>query len=487
MERLPDEILDVIAGFLPQRGLAPYATLSTRWQRAIERRTFSRLRIQSTDEEFESLGRFVKPCRFKYLRQLYFTIVVPFHETRIKKNEQQARFSAAFTDAMRKLFQVLASIESSAGNATITGAKKSGIFLFIREINSALDTWDQQNKFLTRHIGLAEYESFPLVQSISHLGMRDPGRKLALRAGIELSTRLPNLRELDLETIEQESGRFVSHSVAIRENRRGFAEALAKADFLAGQNLRQFTLTTDDLEATDLLFKPRFVFPNCHASTTEPSYDPLSAAIRTLSHNLVSLNLCGTFNSSLFWPTESEPNGSSTSASSPLSAQWPHLKYTTVKLGLCTPNGGWHFKAKPGARARRGSWPPPLNVPSEDEMQCLFASWSKALSQMPVLESATIWFHVEMMIEEPRERYVDKWVIGFQAPGQVPDPLIFTSHNAKVTMEELQNPRLVFERTNGWRPWKTTMDSLHKIAKDRFPGKDLVKIDVDMMNKVTRR
>jgi hypothetical protein len=487
MEKLSDEILDAIAGLLPQQGLAPYATLSTRWQRAIERRTFSRLRIQSTDEDFESLGRFLTPCRFRHLRQLYFTIVVPFHETRIKKNEQQARFSAAFTDAMRKLFQILASIESSGENATIAEARKSGLLLFIREVNSTLDTWDQQNKYLTRHIGLTDYESLPLVQSISHLGIRDRGRKVALQTGIELSTRLPNLRELDLETIEQESGRFVTHSAAIRETRRGFAEALAKANFLAGQNLRHFTLSTDDLEATDLLFKPRFVFPNCHASTTEPSYDPLSAAVRTMSHNLISLNLCGTFDSSLFWPTETEPNSSSTSASSPLSAQWPHLKHTTVKLGLCTPNGGWHFKAKPGARARRGSWPPPLNVPSEDEMQALLASWSKALSQMPVLESATIWFHVEMVIEKPRERYTDKWVIGFQAPGQVPDPVIFTSHNAKVTMEEIQNPRLVFERTNGWRPWATTMDSLRKMAKDRFPGKDLVEIDVNMMNEVTKR
>lgn len=507
MDGLPGELLDIIAGFLPGKGLAPYATLSSRWQRAIERRTFSKLRIQSVDEDMDSLGRSVTPCRLEYLRQLDFTVMIPLHERQFDEldkpfktrlDEQQEGFSFFFTEAIQKLFQVLADIESSSKEVTVSAAKRSGIRLFIREVKSIYDgslILHEYRAHRARPVGLSEYESFPPVYSISHLGIRDPRRQVALRTGIELSTRLPNLHVMDLATKQQGFRRFSFNFEAILETRHGLAEALSKAEFLSGRDLHHLTLTVDDFDVRDIragLFWARYpaVFPNCHASTIEPSYDPVSSAIRTLSHNLISLNLRGTFDGSLFWPSEAEPDGDNILSLSSL--QWPSLKHTTVKMGFCTPNGGWHVRAKPEAVAQEGVSRPFLNVPCEAEMQTLFASWSKGLSRMPVLESATICFQMERERVNPdssprRVHWAEKRVIGFQAPGQIPNPAIFTSHDARLTLDELQSPRIVFERTYGWRPSTTTMDRLREMARDRFSGRSLVEIDVDETNNVTRK
>lgn len=506
MDRLPGELLDLIAGFLPQPGLAPYATLSSRWQRAIEPRTFSQLEIQSLDEDMDSLGRFVTPCRLEYLRRLNFTVMIPLHERhideldtphRIRLDEQQERFSFFFTEEVQKLFQVLADIESPSKEPTVPAARRSGICLFIRQVKSTYDgsLYLQPHRRLpARPIGLTEYDSFPHVYSISHLGIRDPCRQVALRTGIELSNRLPNLHVMEIESRQQGFRKFGFSPEAILQSRHHFVEALIKAEFFSGRDLRHLTLRGDDFLIREFPDGPVWanhaaVFPNCHASTIGPSYDPLSSAIRILSYNLISLDLRGTFDGSLFWPSEAEPDGRQ--IQSLASSQWPYLKRTTIKMGFCTPSGGWHFKAKPGAPALLGSTRPLLNVPCEDELQVLFAAWSKGLSQMPVLESATIWFQLERVWNHPsykmrQGRWPEHWVIGFQAPGQIPDPKIFTSHDSKVTMDELQSPRLVFERTYGWRPSTTTMNRLREMAKDRFPGKSLVEIDVDETNEVTR-
>ncbi|KAI1844250.1 hypothetical protein JX266_009541 [Neoarthrinium moseri] len=487
MERLPEELIAMIAGYLPKKGLAPYATLSTRWQRVIERRTFSKLHVKSTNEDMEILRLLLNSHRLTYLNELYFTVVVSFNEASIKqRNQQEAQFSAAFTEALRHLFLVLSQDVYPA-----TSGSKSKMLLQISGVKSVLDTWDQPSKYLAQHIGLVGVESLPTVGCISRLGLCDSDRKVALRAGIELSTRLPNVRSIDLETVEQDLARITKNAVSLRENRRNLAEALAKTKLIARLIQGQFSLKTDDIEATDLLFKPRFAFPNCHANPAAPSYDPLGVAIRTLSQNLTSLNLCGTFDAALFWPSEAEP-GDTIATTSSISALWPHLKHMTVKLGICTPDGGWHFKAKPGAMTRRGSWPPPLNIPCEETMQPLFASWSKALSQMPVLQSATIWFHVEMMMptpgfDPPEQRAVDKWIVGFQAPGVIPDPTIYSFPRRRVTMSELQSPRLIFERTNSWRPMKATMMDLYEMAKQKFPSKTMVEFDVNISNRVIRR
>ncbi|ETS85191.1 hypothetical protein PFICI_03216 [Pestalotiopsis fici W106-1] len=489
MEKLPDELLDIIADCLPPEALAPYATLSSRWQSTIERRTFYRLQISSADEDMDCFTLSITPSRIRYLKQLYLTILVPFHETRIISAEgQEARFSAAFTDALRKLFQALAGTESSIQNASTSQGIESWIHFFISEVKSPVDIWDELNGYLTRRIQLVEYESLPFVQCVSRLGIYDPQRKFALRTAIELSTRLPNLCGMELEkTIQDKMFIFASNFRLLWDSRKDLAEAFAKADNLSGSHLRHFTVLTDELEPRDGLFKPVSDFRNYYAITLEPSYDPLGVAIRTLSQNLTYLNLSGTFDVSLFWPTQAEIDGTITRTSS-ISLQWPCLKHMIIKLGLCTPNGEWYFKAKPRVGHRRSTRLRPMNVPVDDELQHVFASWSKALSHMPVLRSATIWFHLEMTPQKPsEERYFDKWVVGFHAPGEIPDPTIFTSHNAKVTMEELYNSRLVFERTDGWRPTTNTMERLQKMAKDRFAQTNLVEIDVNILGNVTRK
>ncbi|KAI1410169.1 hypothetical protein F5Y13DRAFT_77832 [Hypoxylon sp. FL1857] len=475
MDNLPEEIIGIIVSLLPEgplTRLAPLATLSARWQRAIERRTFSRIFIESKDEDMESFARIVTPVRRAYLRFLNF-IVVPLNESDVKpRNTQEQHFNEAFTGAVHRLFQLLADGKSSdVDEETIT----RGLTLEIGEI---IDHGDKRRRLRHRVELLHRGRQLPKVNCVSHLVVYrssvDQGRWAALRTAVDLAQQLPYLRRIDIIANEMELTGTGGQADPKRLNdREALAAAVVESNFLSDlQHCRKVCLCLEEQDPVLLRMHPRFVFPNCVNSL---SYEVLGSAMRGWSHNLVSLDISGVFDGSLFWPSEHE-SSSTTMPASP----WPRLKRFHAKLGITTPAGLWYFIP----RSEKG----PRDTPCEDTMQPLFESWAKALESTPVIEHASLLFRVEL--ETPdfgSETSVENWVVGFHASGTSYDPTQscweFTGLG-HYGADYSQHPRLIFKNTNSWRPQKLVMDKLHALG-DRFPGREMVDLEVDILNSAT--
>lgn len=108
--------------------------------------------------------------------------------------------------------------------------------------------------------------------------------------------------------------------------------------------------------------------------------------------------------------------------------------------------------------------------PNEEELQPLFAAWSRALERMPVLESATVYFHLWMLVRrgERVEQLVKRpWLVAYQAPGALSWPAAEEDWASKLRAEELGRARLVFQCVSGWRPKKETMNRLASLSAER--------------------
>ncbi|KAI8945605.1 hypothetical protein F4801DRAFT_122604 [Xylaria longipes] len=465
MDRLPDLVIDEIASFLPYKRLSQFATLSSAWQRAIERRTFLRLRINSSDEDMNQLARVVLPKRCAYLRRLSFYVLVPFNEGSIKdRNQQQAMFSDAFTTSVQRLFRILADgIPNDDRRLTLE----------LGWVMSQLD-WqgNKEPRYLHQRIGLVSHgQQLPLVRCVSHLILLVDacGRRVALQTIVDLIKRLPSLEHATLAANDVGVDNWSGEGATLhQDDRAGIATALVDSEYVSGMCPAYVTLSIESQDPFLLAMNPQFVFPDCTNSLT---YDPLSTALRTWSHSLVSLDVCGVFDRSLFWPNEKD------SLEMPASP-WPRLREFHSQLGLTTPMGGWYFNIRPGTTRR--------DVPCEDTVQPLIESWVKALESMPILEQATIFFRVEIGITEPgfaSPTSIENWTIGFQAPGIAPD-LTRRPWETDLTTHDMRSPRLFFQNLGSWRPWSSTMKRIHQMAKDKFTGTCLIEYEVDPLNHV---
>ncbi|OTA66756.1 hypothetical protein K449DRAFT_239300 [Hypoxylon sp. EC38] len=470
MDNLPEEIINIIASFLSGRPLAPLAILSRRWQRVVERYTFSRLHIDSRDEDMESFARIVTPIRRAYIRYLKFAVVLPFSGS---KNTEMQHYNEAFTGAMYRLFQLLAREKPGDVNEETDACDMT------LEIGEVKD-YGEKRRFRHRFELLHDGRQLPEVNRVSrlvfHRGPMDHMKVITLRTAVDLAQRLPYLRSIDIIAGDLElTGPAGQDNPWHLKDREALAAAVVESNFPSHlQYCRDVHLSLEWQDPFMLSMNPRFVFPNC---VNPLSYEVLGSAMRTWSHNLTSLDISGVFDGSLFWPSEHEL---SLMPASP----WPRLRYFHAWLGMTTPTGAWYFVPKLESS--------PRNTPCEDTMHPLLESWAKALESMPVLEHASIRFRVELETlgtSFASETGVEDWAIGFHAPG--------TNRSLKRNSRKLiglgeipggadysQKPRLVFRNVGGWRPRKLVLDKLHALGEDRFPSGKMVDLEVDMFNNV---
>ncbi|KAI4593906.1 hypothetical protein KJ359_008950 [Pestalotiopsis sp. 9143b] len=385
-------------------------------------------------------------------------------------NEQLTQI--VLIERLRKLFEIMAARNSFLKDEVGTGYVRSGVSLYLEPMfGFYLEESDSEH--IPECSDTADYKSLPELDFITRLQLRDKSTILPLGSGFLLSSRLPKLHAIELET-SQRPGIWYSKWLHI-DDRRHLERAITDTDITDKFRSGQFTLNIwarDDYERTTPSLE--VVFDDALFGITRPSYDPMSMSIRNFSQNLTSLNLSANLNASIFWPQPHEPDDNKNSI-----PHWPHLRHLTVRLGVARSDGTYYFQ-HPDPPSRGG----PDVVPREESMQELFSSWAKALSRMPRLESATLWFRIRKMV------YLDpphltpqvmpnepiKWIVGFHAPGVIPDPKV---HSCLLTDEWLKRPRLTFEQTEGWIPEMTTMESLYRMAESRFPGKELVHIQAD--------
>ncbi|KAI0387718.1 hypothetical protein F5Y04DRAFT_10263 [Hypomontagnella monticulosa] len=464
MNTLPVEIIDNIIPFITYSipSFAGLASISPSWQYAIERRTFSSLYTTSVD--FKTWGHAVA-ARRAFLRNLDYTIILP-------RVGERAQLHQVFTAAVNELLRVLGGGDNGRPMSLSLGGRGDG---------SSGSHKRRQTKLLPH--GYAKYisgdaDTLPVVRRVTYLSVWciNPAYwRISLRVAVDLARQMPQLRSIFIEgTVEPKDLRRKG-GVPYREDRLGLAEALVEADYLSG--LRDCTSVSLELKDRDpeLIYTRRktFVFPDC---TNGLGYDPLSAALRMWSHNLVSLNLEGGFDDSVFWPRSAEK-----SAKTP-EFLWPRLKTLHVELGLLTPEGGWYFDPTP-ARA----WTEYYkfhSIPNDDTLQPLFESWAKALECMPALEIATILFRVEIEEREiASDMRVEDWMVSFQAPNIVLDPRQHP-YERNLSAGELSSSRLIFRNVGSWRPRKSIMSRLYRMRKNRFPDVDAIDLAVNMFEEV---
>ncbi|KAI4865623.1 hypothetical protein F4820DRAFT_469504 [Hypoxylon rubiginosum] len=505
MGYLPMELVSKIVGFLPETGLASYATISKVWQEPVERRTFAHLRISSDFNTMTEFSRLVFPHRRTYLRTLDFTVVLLFAEAKITYAQPQYWYLPdIITPHIRRLFKVLELGDRLDANDGKRTGGHEGITLtlgcikpavpqedgplrsavpFLRDM--ALENMTSHTLFPARTdlnspmfpiYMLDSGHGIPMVRCVSRLVYRmihhsehiaPEGRSLAAGAAIILAKQLPCMRRLDIIAsidLWWQDGTLMpwyDTSMNYFRNKGQFIEALVDAAYLSNTQCMEVSLSMENSmdDGCVLLHRedPGFFVQ---------SMNSMSNAVHHLSHNLVSLDISGAFNRSLFWPDNYHP---STFPESP----WPRLRSFHVKLLNWSPGNDFYFEAVDP------SWY--HNVPKENQVQPLFWSWAKALTAMPAIEQATV--KCTLPYDARPESANRDWLVGFQAPGSNLDP---SRHawEANVRSDLVKSPRLIL-KTRGWRPRATTMELLCEAANKRFPGKDLVELEVGDDENVT--
>ncbi len=150
MDSLPPELISLIAshlernedeqylssGKLAPSKLPPYAVISRQWQYAIERRTFHRLSVKST--ELNHFSRMVTGHRRAIVAQLSYQIVLPAYEdfacAKYENNKDKEVNNREFTSAIQRLFRLLKFWEQGDG-----GGVRQTITLMLSDIYSPMD------------------------------------------------------------------------------------------------------------------------------------------------------------------------------------------------------------------------------------------------------------------------------------------------------------------------------------------------------------
>ncbi|KAI0452544.1 hypothetical protein F5B21DRAFT_483376 [Xylaria acuta] len=136
MDNLPQEIVDHVVSFIPlrireanrsiSRPLPLLATVSRRFQRAVEKRTFKDIYIMTTDTELDEFERIWNPQRRPNLRKLFIGVLVWCY--RSEDLHEQDRYLqvdiGATTAPLRRLWNFLSNawneIALGRGNVDLT-------------------------------------------------------------------------------------------------------------------------------------------------------------------------------------------------------------------------------------------------------------------------------------------------------------------------------------------------------------------------------
>ncbi|KAL8677527.1 MAG: hypothetical protein Q9186_006039 [Xanthomendoza sp. 1 TL-2023] len=362
MQSLPQELVTHIASFVdpntdqspiallrrigrPSK-LPPLATLSRKWQHAVESHTFRLLRTKSTDLPY--LTQVLTPPRRKYLSHLAYDIVLPTYTdnecAKYETKDDMERNSQAFTYAIHSLFQFLKSWEAGG-----VGTKPRSFFLDISDIYSPMDRFfrddylEDEEQFesgkrydLWEHryehsfLQLSEHPTLPALSCISSFRLftsRTNYRKVEPHSAMRLAAKLANLGSVDLTLNDNEK-----RNPHIRQqHRHDFATSLSR---LSGPQLRDFGLSFYHRAPSNQYFSP----PSALLPSA-PSIDHLSRALHTVSQSpgLTTLKLQPiVLSPDLYWPQN--PSATPT---------WPNLRQFHVLFDMVTPDGDWYFTRDP--------------------------------------------------------------------------------------------------------------------------------------------
>ncbi|KAF7536174.1 hypothetical protein G7Z17_g13089 [Cylindrodendrum hubeiense] len=543
MDRLPQEIYNEIGTFFADSEENPryvlsspltverpaLATISRPWQQAIEKQTFRKLRLRSTDlDRFEKT---VTGSRRRFLSGIRFVIILPGYPAeargRFEREADREANDKAFTDAVNGLFRILRSWDEGRDGLDT----RYSIHLDIEAVYSPTDDFHngsrgaprrierldvaelendeevrrrdlQDRRFQYSYIRLLRPAELPVVRAISGFNTTVMKRTLAHRTAVEIAAKLPNLRSGNwfMDDTEQR------YPAMRRSCRHQLAEVVREV-LPAAAVLH----TLHVCMSQDLLWNHAWLPADLTTVGREAS-DPLGHAIREATADLgslKSLTVTGCLDESLLWPSP----GLNPSLVEPF---WQRLQRLDVQFNMTTPSGGWYFRArKPGDNidpplaARSINLMPPGHGHSEDDdiaaalrysdsenqrlsgaSMCLFRwvpdeeslvplieAFGRVCSQMPSLKVASLMTMIHVSLEVGTGRHVptrSPWGVSYAAPGEV-FPQQFQLDPAY--REDGGQRRLLWD-VKDWQPPGHLKSTLGAIGRERY-GDELVEKNVD--------
>ncbi|KAL4810227.1 hypothetical protein BDV18DRAFT_54824 [Aspergillus unguis] len=337
MESLSQEILDLIVlhlfevpptkdpiprDLVPVRDVAQYATISRRWQVAVERYTMADIKKYNSElDMFRQVFSF--PRRRKYLRKLRYEIDLPTYSNNrifcLERPRESRANNEAFTQGVLDLFDFMNSWETSGIELTITASSPMDLGRRPPELGPGLadERWAFEDKYLTLQ------DDLPEVRSIKTLKIPNEARSLHPSAIGKIIASLLGLEQLTMELKAPKTKR-----VDMQEEHR---LCLAKA--LESPTLKKLRMLSIDI-AQDI---PRnHNFKNRPNDPNYPDGDALNVAIRKLAEShLTSLSLTGDW---LVSPALFDGQ-----------KQFPYLERVQIEGALITYDGRWHFNGNPDA------------------------------------------------------------------------------------------------------------------------------------------
>jgi hypothetical protein len=224
MESLPPELISRILDYIidgrlrshPGISLAPYATLSRRWQAEIERCTFSYIYITTPRrlEEFERL--LWTPRRRSCVRFIQLVVELESYDekarARFETDEERQRNDEIFTTTIGSLFKSLSDWPANLDIGVDIKARSPGDYLAIKNpkerrqrkraaaerVNDLLNK-RYERSYLKFSRTTTETEC-PVVPAVTSLSIRSVanGRLIEPASSVFIASKLPRLNRVDL-------------------------------------------------------------------------------------------------------------------------------------------------------------------------------------------------------------------------------------------------------------------------------------------------
>ena len=544
MNSLPQEIIDHISAISFQDqvkavGIAPFAdlpfdrpllaTISRRWQYAIERQSFSVINLKSTD--LHIFQQAVTGHRRRFLESLRYTIILPAYSeeacTQFERDADRQINSAAFTTALYGLFQIL----QSWGSISDSGSPYA-LCVIVKGIYSPTDNNRRQSsvrpaRVYRRHLRAGDpvtvhqrhlysyrfhFSSLHLLQPIDLPVVPAIRRFVAFHGGgynrrtiapesiLEIMAKAPRLKSVWLSYVD----RLTSHPALRRTRRDAFTQALERVRL--SPSITGVVISTNPAKISNQSWQPsRLAYPGVNC-------DLLSDTIRRATANLPDLavlHIHGVIDSSLFWP-----------ASPGLVIQpfWQNLRTLLVTFDPTTPSGEWYFKGEDKrdtypfplvtAPASETQMPPGYGFSEEEDIAAalefsvptfhaqsgkrpfdnifrstvdkrlvvpLLEAFAKACTQMPLLEMAQLGTNLWELVEFRWETYTrsGEWVILYSIPGcyhrrhHREPPLSYPTDSAL-------RRTLIFD-TRDWRPSEELCSLFQSIGQGKYSEEPIIR------------
>jgi hypothetical protein len=320
-----------------------YATISREWQEYVEEKTFSSLRVLST--QLQDLHSIMTPRRQSHVRDMIFEVILPEYDPKAVEGRREtmaakAANNRAFTNAVLAFFDILTNWKPSK--------KSRGISLRLgitcpsdRAPGKVGHTYRRSSLYKTSMLEfLPEGVDFvlPPLQVISefHAGGGSRSSTVAPKACCDMAAQMPNVSTLEWHLGDNDR----------RKNPR--RRVKARQDLVAGlktipDSVRHFTFSYGRLSDSSHWEPPQLY----DGDDTTP--DPLSVALRHISRHCITLDFTTTISSEIFWPVSllSSP-ASSPSLSEPHSDHFfPYLEVVYLCPNHVTPLGEWMFTGEP--------------------------------------------------------------------------------------------------------------------------------------------